>query len=908
VVAGEIIGREAEQTRLARMLGSRVGPGSALVLRGEAGVGKSTLLDWAARRAAPAQVLIVTGVQAEVDVAYAGLHRLTLQLPPGGAPESVRTTILSAVGADRPQLTPVRAGLAFLELVTAAAAERPVLITVDDGQWLDGPSWEALTFMARRLHTDPVLFLTALRDGPEAEARLERAGLAELRIPPLDEAAAAALLDRQAPGLRAEVRGRVLAEAAGNPLGLVELGEAAGRWGPAAVQADALPLPERLERSFARSVTGLPAATRSLLLVAAIDDEFFVDEIVAAAARLDDVVITADDFGPAVGAGLVVIDAPLLVRFRHPLVRSALRQSAPIARRRAAHAALATTLARQPERQIWHRAEAATEPDERLAAELAAMGNEGRRHGAPRMAMAALERAAQLSEDPREASSRRLWAAVAAHDVGDVETVVRLFQGLEKERLPPAEQARFTWIREIVLEAGWSGASRMPALVELLERMRKDGDSALAMETLVSVALRCFWSNPDRATRELIVAAAERLSGDLSNPQYVSVLALVAPLEQCAVVLERMRVFATELSAIPEHLELLAHAAAGVSDFRNASVFGIAAATAMRGQGRLGALAQNLHGLATYAGMLGDLRQSVTLATEARALALETGQPNWALTADLARGYAEALRGNGTIALELADRGERNLLPKGALPLLALVQLIRGAEALAGGRHVAAYEALHRIFDPAETPYHPVVRFWALSHLVEAGVACGRSEDLRELIDEVGSAGPFPVLWVAVNYSRPLLAADSEAEAAYEEALAADQLAAWPFERARLQHAYGTWLRRQRRVVESRPMLRAAAETFDALGARPWADRSRAELRASGERVRRHPDARDRLTPQELQIAQLGADGLSNREIGERLFLSPRTISTHLYRIFPKLGITGRAELSRVLHPANYVS
>jgi DNA-binding CsgD family transcriptional regulator len=161
---------------------------------------------------------------------------------------------------------------------------------------------------------------------------------------------------------------------------------------------------------------------------------------------------------------------------------------------------------------------------------------------------------------------------------------------------------------------------------------------------------------------------------------------------------------------------------------------------------------------------------------------------------------------------------------------------------------------------------------------------------------------------VAVNYSRPLLAADSEAEAAYEEALAADQLAAWPFERARLQHAYGTWLRRQRRVVESRPMLRAAAETFDALGARPWADRSRAELRASGERVRRHPDARDRLTPQELQIAQLGADGLSNREIGERLFLSPRTISTHLYRIFPKLGITGRAELSRVLHPANYVS
>lgn len=905
---GTIIGREPEQARLAETLAALPDRGAALVLRGEAGVGKSTLVEWAGRRAAPAQVLSATGVQAEFDVAYAGLHRLTLQLPPGGGPQSARTTVLSAVGGGAPQLTPVLAGLAFLELVTAAAAERPVLVSVDDGQWLDGPSWEALTFVARRLHTDPVFFLTALRDGPESDTRLERAGLPELRIVPLTDAAAAALLDRRAPDLRAGTRGRVLAQAAGNPLGLVELAELAARQDPAVQLPEALPLPARLEHSFAQSVIALPAATQALLLVAAIDDETFLDEIVAAAARLDQAAITADDLGPAVAAGLIVIDAPLLLRFRHPLVRSALRQSTPIARRRSAHAALAAVLARQPQRQIWHRAEAATEPDEELAAELAELGNGGRRNGAPRMAVTALERAAQLSEDPQVASSRRLWAAVAAHEVGDIAAVLRLVQGLEKERLRPPEQAQFSWIREIVLEAGWSGASRMPALVELLDQMRKDGNSRLAMETLVSVSLRCFWSNPDRPTRELILEAAERLSGDLSDPQYVSVLALVAPLEQCELVLGRMEVFASELSAIPEHLELLAHAAGAVGDFRKAWIFGTAAVTALRGQGRLGTLAQNLHGLATFAGVLGDLRQSVTIATEARALALETGQPQWALNADLTRGYAEALRGNGAIALELAEAGERNLLPKGAYPLLALVQLVRGAEALADGRHVEAFEELHRIFDPAEIPYHPVVRFWAMSHLVEAAVACGRTEDLTELIGEVSSAGPFPVLQVALNYSRPLLAADSEAEEAYESALAADLLVVWPFERARLQHAYGSWLRRQRRVVECRPLLRAATEAFEALGARPWADRARAELRASGERVRRNPDARDQLTPQELQIAQLAADGLSNREIGERLFLSPRTISTHLYRIFPKLGVTGRAELSRVLHPANYVS
>jgi DNA-binding CsgD family transcriptional regulator len=902
-VAGEIVGREPEQARLLELLGELPDRGAATVLRGAAGVGKSTLLNWAARRAAAdgAQVLSVVGVQAEFDVAYAGLHRLTVQLPPGGATPGARTTILSAVAADGPQLSPVLVGLAFLELVTSAAAERPVLITVDDGQWLDGPSWEALTFVARRLHTDPVVLLTAMRDGAESAARLDRGGLVELRVAPLAERPAAVLLDRQAPGLRPDLRRRVLTEAAGNPLGLVELAEVAGRYGAHGLPPADLPLPARLEHAFAQSVAELPAPAQALLLVAAVDDGAGVDEIVAAAALLDGRPITADDLAPAVAAGLIEVDELLLLRFRHPLVRSALRLGGPVARRRAAHAALAATLTAQPEREVWHRAEAAAAPDERLAADLTAAANDARRRGAMAMAVTALERAAQLSEDPEEAASRVLWAANAAHELGDITTVLRLLRSLEDRTLRPAEQARLAWMREVFLTAGWSGASRMPAFVEIIERMRKDGEVALALESLVTISLRCFWSNPDRPTRDLIVAAAERLHTSPMDPQFVSVLALVAPLERGAQVLERVEVLANELAAVPEHLELLANAASALGDFPTALVFSAASVAAMRGQGRLGTLAQALHAQATFAAQLGDVRLAVSAATEARALALETGQPRWALTADLSRGYAEALRGNGAIALELADAGEGALLPIGAHPMLALVQLIRGAEALADGRQLAAYEQLYPIFDPGEVPYHPLVRFWALSHLAEAAVACGRAEDLRELVEDLTPIGTFPVLRVALNYCAPLLAADGDAEAAFEAALAADHLSAWPLERARLQHAYGAWLRRQRRVTESRPHLRAATAAFDALGVRPWADRARAELRASGERVRRHPDARDQLTPQELQIAQLAGDGLSNRDIAGRLFLSPRTISTHLYRIFPKLGVTSRAELARAL-------
>jgi len=901
----ELFGRETEQARLTGLLDALPERGGALTLRGEAGIGKSTLLAWAADAATGRghRVLSVVGVQAEFDVGYAGLHRLVGQLPPDTAAQRARQAVLGALDTDGSPLRPVRIALALLELLVTAATRHPVLVVVDDAQWLDGPSWEALAFVARRLQTDPVLLLTAIRDGAEADARLARGGDPELHLALLRDEPAATLLAHRAPQLRPDLRARVLAEAAGNPLGLVELAAVASRSGPAGLLPSWLPLTTRLEHAFARLGAELPARTRALLLVAALDDGAGVDEIVAAAARLDRVPISADDLAPAVAAGLIAIDEPLLVRFRHPLVRSALRQRAGLARRRAAHAALAGVLDDQPERRIWHRAEAATGPDEQLAAELTAAATDARRRGAVSTAVTALERAAQLSEEPQEQVRRVLWAAMAAHELGDSDTVIRLITSLEHRRLQGIEEAQFAWLREIFVAAGWSGASRLPALVEIVDRMRKDGHPDLALDSLVTVSLRCWWSNPDRATRDLVVAAAERLDVSPMDPRLVSVLALVAPLEQGAAALQRIEKLAARLSANPELLELLATGASAVGALPIAQVLSAASVSGLRAQGRMGTLAQALNGQAATAAQLGHVRLAVSAATESRALALETGQPRWALAADLSRGLAEALRGNGETARALADAGEGALLPIGAHPMLALVQLVRGADALAAARYVAAYEHLHRIFDPNELPYHPIVQFWALGHLAEAAVGCGRTDDLRELAAELApirEASNSPILRVGLAYCAAVLADD---DAAFERTLAGEHLADWPFERARLLHAYGVWLRRQRRVTESRSPLRAAVEAFAAIGATPWADRARAELRASGERVRRDPDARDELTPQELQIAELAADGLSNRDIGERLYLSPRTISTHLYRIFPKLGVRSRAELGRALRP-----
>jgi DNA-binding CsgD family transcriptional regulator len=880
-----LLGRETELARIAGNL-DRVltSDGGALVLRGEAGAGKSALLTAAAEGASNRgiRVLATTGVQAEVDLPYAGLHRL-LRVDVGGG-------------------EPFQVARAVLDVVTTAAAEQPLALVVDDAHWLDRPSWDALTFVGRRLEADPITLLMGVRDESDSDRRLAMASLPELAVGPLAEAAAARLLDLTAPNLAQLLRDRVLAEAMGNPLAVVEFGLAAARYGEAALLPSWLPLSTRVEQGFVAMVAELPELTRALLLVAALDDGDGLAEILSAGTILADTFVSEDNLRPAITAGLVRIDDGMAVRFRHPLLRSALRQSAPDGRRRTVHAALAGVMAEQPDRAVWHRAAAAMRADEALASELTDMAYRARRRGALTTTVFALERAAQLSEHPHQRTRRMLWATRFSADIGDVDSVVRLLREVEGQELSPAEQAHLSWLREAFMTTGWSGAAKVGAYVDLVDQMRHGGEDELALDSLVNVSVRFWWTNLDDATRARVVEAVDRLDVAVDDIRRIFVRGVVAPIERGADTLAALRGHVATLDPDPESQYLAGTVANTVGDYPMAAVFHAAGVAGLRGQGRLGLLGEALNGQAWNAAQLGDTRLGLTAAAEARALLAEGGQHRYALIAELVRGAVEALRGNGAAALEVANTGEGLLLGSGAHTMLGIVQWIRGLEATAGGRYAEAFEQLRRVFDRSDIAYHAFLRYHLLGPLIEAAVHCGQHAYGRTVLSELSPAAEesrSPVLRMTVAYTRAVLAVD-DAEPLFQEALAVD-LGPWAYERARISLAYGIWLRRQRRAADCRAQLRAAAEAYDALGVAPWAERARQELRASGETLRRREDAGSTLTPQELQIARLAADGLSNRDIAERLFLSQRTVTTHLSRIYPKLGVSSRAEVAGAL-------
>lgn len=859
--------------------------GGTLVVRGGSGVGKTALLTEATADAVAhgRKVVAVIGLQTEYRVAFSGLHTLLrlLGMPP--------------VGDD--DRNPYQVSLAVMELLTAG--DQPLLLVVDDAQWLDPLSWEVLTFVGRRLDADPVVLLMAMRDGTETDARLAGLPFAQLLVEPLSEADSVALLDECAPGLATHLRDRVLSEAAGNPLGLVELAAVAARVGEHGLLPAHLPLTTRLERSFGVLVTELPPLTRTLLLATALSDGDDLGEVLAAGTVLAEAPATIEDVEPAVAARLLDVDDTFRVRFRHPLVRSSVYHAASLSGRRRVHAALARVVP-HPERAVWHQAAAAIGVDEPLAADLTAVGDKLYGRGALTLASRAWERAAQLTGTPAVRAGRLLRASEAAFEVADHESSGRLLREIVVDDLDVGDRARLMWLREFMMDGGWSGAKRIPGQVAIAERMMLAGRGEQALEALLLIALRCYWSNPERRLREDIVTVVERLDVSPLDPRVVTMLALVAPVERGAVVLDRLTTLLSRADLASEHAHWFTIAANAVGALDLSAKFAADAVALLRDQGRLGSLAQVLVNQARTAAHLGHTVLGMTAAAEGRELATETRQLSYAVVAGLILGHVEALRGNGEAARELAARGEQALLYAGAHEMLALVHVARGVDALAGGRYVEAFDTFDRIFDPADVAYHPYERFAMISHLAEAGAHGDRHVEAWARVSELAPAeGSSPELRVGLLCARALLAPDETAGSALRAALDAD-LAAWPFERARLQLTYGEWLRR-RRPRQARPVLRAAAETFDALGALPWADRARAELRASGESRRRPDDGIDQLTPQELQVARLVTEGLSNREIAGRLFLSPRTVSTHLYRIYPKVGIGSRAELAGVM-------
>jgi DNA-binding CsgD family transcriptional regulator len=903
MTAPELIGRDSEIAAVELLLAGIAGGGGSLLVLGDPGIGKSALAEMASRRAADRgmRVLACAGVPGEAHLSFAGLHQLLrpVQAEADGLPRGQRDALLAALGAGD-EVVPAMplVGLATLELLAAGAGRVPVLVVAEDVHWLDSSTCEVLAFVSRRLGADPVALVATAREAELDDNPLARAGLAELRLGPLDPAAAAALLDARAV-LDPPVRRRVLEEAAGNPLALVELPRTASQRDSSRALNGWIPLTRRLEQAFASRLPGLPAVTLTALLAAGLNDEDAVAEVLAAASLVAGTQVTVADLAAAVVAGLAEVDGQS-VRFRHPLVRSAVCEAAGLARRQAMHRALAEVLAGVPDRQVWHRAAASLGQDEEVAAGLEAAADRAFRRGAITEQAAALAQAARLSPSSAQRGQRLIRAAWAFHDLGRRQTTLRLLDEAEPLDLEPGDRLRLSWYREIEGSATRSGTRPLDALADLADQMRQDGDIDQALFTLENAALRCWWSNPGRRTRRRMTAVAEAVPVAGDDPRLLVVLAHSDPAENGVGVLAALGRHQPGSGTAYQDC-LLGYAAAAVGACEQAVGFHAAAAAGLRTRGWMGLLGQVLLSQGWSALLLGQAGLAGPAAEEATRLLTESDLPLWAACAQLVQAVLATRRGDTAAADELTAQAERVLLMGGVPPLLAQVQLARGTAALGAGRHDEAYEQLARIFDPHDAAYHPHLRAWALVDLAEAadgGYQDAARRHYAELVPQATATGS-PLLRASLAVAAPMLATD-DAQALFDAAFDAD-LAAWPLHRARLQLAYGMWLRRRQQAGDSRAPLRTARDTFDALGADAWAERARGELRAAGERSGQPaPRALDVLAPQELQIARLAAEGLSNREIGQQLYLSHRTVRNHLYRIFPKLGITSRTELAAV--------
>jgi DNA-binding CsgD family transcriptional regulator len=901
-----LVGRDSELAVLAGLV-DRIGDqGGSILVLGEAGVGKSALLSAMAEygRAAGLQVLAATGVESEAQLPFAGLHQLLRPVLGSLAqlPEVQRHAIGAALGAEPAVAPPERfmIALAALNLIVDAAAGKPVLAVLDDVQWLDQPTQEVLAFVARRIGADPVVFAGAARSGYDGP--LTSAGLTELHAGELDDESARSLLTSHAGGLGTADRERILAEARGNPLALIEL--------PAAIRAEtahgrdlswsSLPLTTRLERAFAARLPDLAQPTRDAVLVAAVDSADDLREILAGASLLAGNQIGVAALQPAAAMGLIRL-SDRHVRFRHPLVRSAVMAAETPARRAAANLALAEVLTGDPYRRVRHRAQAVTGPDDELADELEASHLASARRGSVTEAIWALERSAELTSDLPLRGRRLLLAAEHAFGLGQADLVDQLLGRAARLPLSRLEVARMEWLREVFHDGVPGDPARVFELCDMAGESLAAADPDLALSLLLGAALRCWWSDTGPEARDCVVKAVENVRGMPDDPRYLAVLAVADPLRQGSRVIERLHAVVLESIADPAGLWLLGMAAHAVGEPDCAADSLMRAESKLRDDGRLALLSQVLTLQVLDNVELGDWGKAGAALVEGRQLALETGQAIWDIGTLTLTAIMAALRGDNTVAQSVAAEAELAANGRRLNDLLSCVQLARGIGLSAAGDYAAAYEALRRMFDPGDAAFHATERFHGVTFLADAGLHAGRAAETREIIsglEDAATVTTSATLHRHLSYARAVLARDDEADELYRKALRGD-LVRWPWLRARSELAYGSWLRRRRKAAQSRTYLRSAQATLELIGAVSWAERARAELRAAGERgVPAAPAAFSALSAQELQIAKLAAQGLSNKEIGQRLYLSPRTVGSHLYRIFPKLGITSRTELA----------
>jgi DNA-binding CsgD family transcriptional regulator len=901
-----LIGRESEFAAIDRILQDALrGKSEVLILKGEPGIGKSALLDAAAERADGMRVLRAAGVESEITMPFAGLHQLLRPVMEhiDRTTGSQASALRGALGlGDEPPDSIFLVGAALLTLLAEVAEERPLLFLIDDAHWLDQPSASALAFAARRLEAERIAGLIAIRADEVRDSAIT--GLPSIEVKGLEATAADCLLDDLGRQIAPEVRLRLIRETGGNPLALKELPlalNAAQLDGRAPLPAW-LPLSDRLTRAYGERVRRLGPGIQRLLLVASMDESISPDMAVAAATRLG---AGGGDLTSAEESSLIFIQDGT-IGFRHPLIRSAVYQAATGSERLKAHRALAEVLVGKADhdRQVWHRAAGIVGPDAQVAAALEAVANATERHHGPAAAAAGLERSAALTGNESIRAHRLARAAEVNLAGGQRNRARALLIEAESIAADPRVRAEilFTQARLVAQTSTYANTD--------LEMLLNGADLVAQSDPEFAAHMLCFanvmtwhahdWSATIDVARRLLAldlpedSRYKRHARDMLNS--VQSVSSVSDrfLEAASEAFEEQNLAWERWLPPPGMAELSGMEAP-------AHRLLLLAEPVLRNKGAIWGLIWTLLCLANTEYLLGRWSSSLAHDSEALALSRQTGHDFNASVALAKLARLAASKGEEATCNELLDElqsFESTSWVRVSFTSWALAQLDLGH-----GRTDEAFERLARLAPINDSwPERFSVALRASGDIVEAAIRSGHKEEATKVLEGLARwAGPRPPAWAQVylHRGRGMLARDPESAGAHlQAAVSVPGGEQRPWEHARTRLVYGEWLRRQRHKTEARIQLHAALDIFDRLGAKSWSEQARNELRATGENISRHDlIAPEHLTPQELQIARLAALGMTNRQIGSQLFLSPRTVATHLYRMFPKLGIASRSDL-----------
>jgi DNA-binding CsgD family transcriptional regulator len=894
--AGVPVGRSDELALIRSFVGRTAIRGGVLLLSGEPGVGKTVLLDAAAEAASAdgTRVLRAAGVEFEADVSFSGLHQVLFPLSGEFGRDGAERDVLSvALGlAAGPPSDPAVVSDAALAVLRRSAAVRPLLVIVDDLPWLAGSR---------------VGFLAASRSG--TESFFERAGLPALELQPLGDDAAAALVDARFPALAPRVRDRLLAESRGNPLALVELPGALSGPQRAALRAlpAVLPLSRRLQAVFATRIIGLPAPARYLLLLAALEGTGGLHVLQAAAGRP----ASLDDLAPAQRARLVHVDEGNgQLAFRHPLTRSAVVELSTSGERRRAHRALAGLLADQPERQVWHLAEAAVGPDEEVADLLEQVAQRILRRGDAVGSIAALLRAAEMSPLGSDRSRRMAAAAYVGADIaGDLRSVSQLLADA-RQADPDLSRSLYAAVAASYLLLNGDGDvdtahGLLAGAIETWAGHGDTGDSTL-VEALHTLLLVCFFSGRPELW-DPFHAAISRLMPNVPAALALQSKTFADPARTAVPALGQLDAAVGGLrdEADPAQIVRISMAAFYVDRLAGCREPLWRVVRDGRQGGAVTSAIDALMLLCFDSFQDGWWDQALQLADEGLGLCDAHGYRILAWPGRYGRALIAAARGDYDIARALADEMTRWALPRRVGSVQHYSCHVKALAALGRGNFEEAYEHATAISPPGVLASHVPLAMWIGMDIVEAAIRTGRQAEAGVHVTamrEAGIASISPRFALLAAGSAAIAAPHDDAAKLFDEALAVPGAERWPFDFARVQLAYGERLRRARATTRARSHLAAALGTFEHLGARPWITRASSELQASGLAAVRPGGYRTGLlTPRERQIAKLAATGLSNKQIAERLFLTHRTVAAHLHQVFPKLGITSRAGLHAAL-------